>query len=356
MLRRDSLFGHLRPGYYAILIFTAFYLGVGVNLGGWGLAQVLDWRAVPYAMAGWLFPALLWLAVLAIEVTRRQVEFPTRAMLRLINQNRHWIARGIIFSVATIFISKSFGSIKVAIPNNNPFYADLFFIEMDRFIFGTDPWRLTHSVLGEIPTVVIDRIYLLWFTQILLLIGYLNFTRNKGLQVRGLMTYFLTAFINGSVLATLLSSVGPCFVEVFYGNGHFRPLMETLHQYDKEHTLGAVKAMEWLRQKQGTETFGAGISAMPSLHVSLSYLSFLVTLAATRRLWLRLLVGLYALAILVGSVHLGWHYAVDGLLAILVVTLIWIGAGSFVSWLERRAILSGKVHGPVSPQAIPDPV
>jgi hypothetical protein len=38
--------------------------------------------------------------------------------------------------------------------------------------------------------------------------------------------------------------------------------------------------------------------------------------------------SLYAGVVLVGSVHLGWHYAVDGYLSIVGALAIWVGVGA----------------------------
>ena len=36
---------------------------------------------------------------------------------------------------------------------------------------------------------------------------------------------------------------------------------------------------------------------------------------------------IYALVILTGSVHLGWHYAVDGYVSAAAVLLLWVASG-----------------------------
>ncbi len=38
--------------------------------------------------------------------------------------------------------------------------------------------------------------------------------------------------------------------------------------------------------------------------------------------------GIFALCILVGSVHLGWHYAVDGYIGAAIAAAIWFGVGA----------------------------
>lgn len=75
---------------------------------------------------------------------------------------------------------------------------------------------------------------------------------------------------------------------------------------------------------------------MPSLHVSIAWLLFLACRSYAPSRILGLLAGIYALVILVTSVNLGWHYASDGVVGIIVISLIWWGTGRFVDWLEER--------------------
>ena len=64
---------------------------------------------------------------------------------------------------------------------------------------------------------------------------------------------------------------------------------------------------------------------MPSMHVALPMLFVLVSWKSS--LLLRSLFLVYLGFNLVGSVLLGWHYAVDGYAAILGVIVIWVGMG-----------------------------
>jgi hypothetical protein len=78
----------------------------------------------------------------------------------------------------------------------------------------------------------------------------------------------------------------------------------------------------------GNHGLGRGISAMPSMHVSIAFLfvmfswrvSFCLGIAATA----------YCIVIFLGSVHLGYHYAVDGYVAIVATLIIWVTAGLIV--------------------------
>ncbi|MBA3444733.1 MAG: phosphatase PAP2 family protein [Gemmatimonadales bacterium] len=51
-----------------------------------------------------------------------------------------------------------------------------------------------------------------------------------------------------------------------------------------------------------------------------------------RSRWLGMVGWLYVLVILVGSVHLNWHYAIDGYVAILGTLAIWW----LSAWVVRR--------------------
>ena len=68
---------------------------------------------------------------------------------------------------------------------------------------------------------------------------------------------------------------------------------------------------------------GSGVSAMPSMHIATATICLL---AARGTRWLFLAV-LFWLLTFVGSVYLGYHYAVDAPVAAAVAMLCWIAAG-----------------------------
>ena len=64
-----------------------------------------------------------------------------------------------------------------------------------------------------------------------------------------------------------------------------------------------------------------GISAMPSLHNAIAVLYALIAFRIGKAIGI--FMSLYAAIIFVGSVHLGWHYAVDGIIAAIAMYAIW---------------------------------
>jgi membrane-associated phospholipid phosphatase len=73
----------------------------------------------------------------------------------------------------------------------------------------------------------------------------------------------------------------------------------------------------------------SGISAMPSLHIMFALLIGFYLWRINRAVGGALLV--YAAIIFVGSVHLAWHYAVDGIAALVLAMITWRVSG----WLVK---------------------
>lgn len=114
--------------------------------------------------------------------------------------------------------------------------------------------------------------------------------------------------------------------------------MDRLYQIDadlKAQFGSGLKALElqqtlWLNYSSGDRSIVSGISAMPSMHVSIATLMALGTWQLSRKLGM--LMTIYAVIIMIGSVHLGWHYAVDGYVSAIGTIAIWYGTG----WALRR--------------------
>jgi hypothetical protein len=90
--------------------------------------------------------------------------------------------------------------------------------------------------------------------------------------------------------------------------------------------LIAVRAYLWEGYLATEGRRFGGISAMPSMHIAMVTVIALLGWAHSRLLGTVFTV--FALVILIGSVHLAWHYAVDGYVAAIAVYCLWVVVGA----------------------------
>lgn len=260
---------------------------------------------------------------------------PLRQLQQDVVTYRGWLASSVLAMLA-IPQALQFSSImKQSIPQIVPFYADSAIIKLEHALLGVDAWEITHAVIGEALTRQIDLLYGVWHLVNISLLVWMVISMNPRFKVRAILTYQLVWIFLGGMLATFLSSAGPCFLEEFTGSTRFAPLMEKLGAMNEAEQLHSFTAMGYLLASKGTDAFGSGISAMPSLHVAIAFLTVLIAFNQTRVLPIRLTASLYFAVILIGSVHLGWHYLLDGLIAMPLVWLLWWGCGRLAGWLDQ---------------------
>jgi hypothetical protein len=247
-----------------------------------------------------------------------------------------------------------FSAFKAALPLFNDFGWDETFIRLDLIIHGTDPWRILQPVLGHpLITFALSWLYQVW--MLLIYVGSLYFAlfvRNEHLRRQYFIAFFLIWSILGMLAATYFASVGPCFMLILKGNPHFIELTGYLHTTHESHHLIGISIQEFLIRAYLVKNYelGAGITAMPSMHVSLAFLVFLGVRQINKRMgWF---FGIYAFVIFLGSVHLSFHYAVDGYASIAGTFVIWILAGYLARWAERG---SRKLVDPVAETALIHP-
>ena len=223
-----------------------------------------------------------------------------------------------------------FSAAKSAIPYINEFSYDQTFINMDVAIHGDHAWKLIQPYIGyPIVTFLIAMCYHIWilllYTGVPLVSGWIE---NKNLRQRFLLSYTLCWIIIGTLMATMLSSAGPCFVEYFHGYKTFKPLMDYLYEVDSVYHLNALEVQQALLRWREHDEYGLGrgITAMPSMHVSIAFLFALLGFKLSRGLGFCL--AAFLLVIMIGSVHLGYHYAVDGYASIVLTAGIWIAVGA----------------------------
>ncbi|PBB39557.1 phosphatase PAP2 family protein [Mesorhizobium sp. WSM3868] len=262
---------------------------------------------------------------------------PLRAIKNVMLSNRlaDRITVGLPVALVLPIFFSMFTSIKEGISKIQPFYADAPLTAIDRVIHGgIDAWRFFHPLLGFGPvTFSLNLLYNLWFAEVFIVLFCVVFsTWNERLRSQFLVAFVLTWVLLGNILAAAFASVGPAFVMPFYGDGTFSPLMDYLKATDITYPVLALDTQSYLLTNAGLDgpRLGSGISAFPSVHVATATLNAIYLWRFGRVLrWGSIA---FLIAIQLGSVHLGWHYAVDGYVSILATSAIWAAAG----WLSKN--------------------
>jgi len=247
------------------------------------------------------------------------------------------LAFRITIFVAWFLLMWSFTSFKTMIGSMHGFTLDPSIAALERAVlFGRDAWQYTHFLLGSpLATFMLQVCYNAWFALMWgSIILCLLFVDNVRAVLHYLLAFILCWIIVGSVAAYFLASAGPCFYERILSDAHFQPLMLRLQGID--HSLNMifplldltsleVQDILWSWQLEHHDGLGAGISAMPSVHVGLA---FVMTRGAflLRPIYGKLM-SVYVALIWIASVHLGWHYALDGAVALLLAVPIWAIGG-----------------------------
>jgi hypothetical protein len=300
---------------------------------------------MPVAIAALLFTHAIYI------VTKIR---PKRPLLLFIEhmRERFFTVERIAFALPILIVIPLFGGAftvtKASIPSINPFSWDPFFYELDRTIhFGFSPWELIQPIVGH-PFVswAINWFYNLWFFVLSYVWVWQALSlKNPTLRLQFFYSVLLTWILLGVIAATMFSSVGPCFYgRVVPGASPYADLMRYLYEADKQFPIWALdgQAYLWNNFTFREVKLAAGISAMPSMHIAMSFLFFLVGRATAP--WIGRVFLVYLVIMLVGSVHLGWHYAIDGYASIIGVCLIWWIAGKLANHAPRYEASAGSLR------------
>ncbi|WP_417765444.1 phosphatase PAP2 family protein [Spongiibacter tropicus] len=269
-------------------------------------------------------------------------ERPLRILVRRVFEccNTSVFARGILlFPVMLLFFS-AMSSFKTLILPSMTFSWDQHLILWDRWLHGgIDPWQIIDPFLGgALATFALNLVYNLWLLVMLAVLFWFMFlARNEVLRLRFFLSFVLCWAVNGSLLAMLFASSGPGFFQYLYPEqaNPYQGLMDSLRAAEQVYPVWALgtQQMLWDIYQSGELGVGGGISAMPSMHVSIACLIFLVAREHGRAA--SMLGAVFLFVILVGSVRLAWHYAIDGYLSLCTTGMIWLLSGYFTSWAGR---------------------
>jgi hypothetical protein len=297
-----------------------------------------------------LIPLTLGFAAAAI---RRGKARPLAAALRWVRddalrRDRVWGCI-IVFAVLPVF-GWTFGFLQVLLPLLHPIDWDPTFAAWDQALhFGRQPWEWLQPLLGfPAATSFLSIIYALWFFILYGLAFWQAFDRkDPALRMQYLLFTTLLWAVLGNVLGTILASGGPVYFGRLTGlPDPYVPLFRYLDAANGQFLNFSREIQErmwslYLVNGQDGKVAGA-ICAMPSLHVASSCGFYL--LARARNRWLGRLFLVFLVLMLLGSIHLGWHYAIDGYVGIVGAMIIWWACGKLVRWPVVHGLLWGETQ------------
>lgn len=292
-----------------------FFLYPHLNLVELGLLNGaylgLSFLAGGIVIACWRVPAIF-------RATTDPAELRTRWMMGAV------LATGVTLPLFQVFK-------QIVLPARG-FPLDVHIVAAEHWIFGgRDAWEVTHALFGGLwPTLVLDTAYAVWLPMMFLfpmvVSAAIHDTEARG---RLIGTWVASWVIIGSIGAWLLGSAGPCYYNDLVGpNAGFLKLHAALQGLDAQaQAVGlSIRALYFQHMLEATQAgsnldFASGISAMPSMHVSMA--SLFAIAGFRRSTLLGSIFTVYALMIWIASVHLGWHYALDGVVGAAMMGVLW---------------------------------
>ena len=223
--------------------------------------------------------------------------------------------------------------------------------DLDRLLFfGHDAWEVMHGLFGSLWfTLLLDRAYGIWLPILMFCpVLWAALIHDPLVRARLIGCWLGVWLFVGGLAAWLLASAGPMFYPHMVGpDAGFQALHDRIVQLGEMaraqgSLLTAPMGHNLLMKRYFTGSYmpGFGISAMPSVHVSMATL-FAIGGFCVRR-WMGWLFVGYAILIWIGSIYLGWHYAVDGIVGAGLTFGLWKLSGKCADALDMRAPLSRK--------------
>jgi PAP2 superfamily len=299
---------------HRVLLLIAFtYIGTGASLQlalgrPWPVHLTTRWFA-----SVWVWGSTIWLVA---HVLGRWIG--NRARLEW-----HQISGAVLLGTLAVPIQITFQSVKQSIGPVRGFPWDPRLAEIDRFLHGGAAWHWYAFVFAH-PTVLklIDLFYVFWFLALVGTIVWLCWTPLRALRQRALLALLVLWIGVGNVGAWAFASAGPCYRAD--RDPDAAALIARLDASDSAHIARADQRHVWTAYELDDWEPLGGVSAMPSLHVGLAVL---VAIILSRSRWLGLMMWGFAAIVQVGSVILGWHYAIDGYAGALCAWAAWVIAG-----------------------------
>lgn len=322
--------------YFSVALAVTMKLGIPFGFSAWPYLEMIFFFMVPLTFMASLIGVFFYMALV------KKPKHLTRAFIAFyrpfIFEPKRW-AKAIPAIAIMMLGFMAFTEMKSVIPLLNPYGWDVAFMELDRLLhFGQDPWRLLQPLFGSAaPTLVLNFIYNLWF---FVMFGFWlasGWSKNdNGWERQFLLSFIWCWIIGGTILAVIFSSMGPAFYDLVNAPSNpFAAQMNFLNSINENHEVLALGTQDLLRDGYLNPTNGglSGISAMPSMHNATSTIFMLAAYRIHKGFGHVMLA--FLICIIIGSVHLAWHYAVDAYAGIIIAVVVWKLSGAALRWQDK---------------------
>lgn len=288
-----------------------------------------------------VFTFVCWIAIFFVKAGRAKPADVLRDALSRDFLQPTSIARLLPVLLTMPFVLGTFLSMKVQIARFRPFDYDAVIIDVTRSLMGGKlEWQYLIGWFGH-PWIIkgLNEVYYLWFPILCATFALQLFSfRRPHLRLQFILTVAACWGLLGTFAALAFSSAGPAFLPKLWGHPTpFDGLLAYLQQVQTsgyEITALQVQDALWRLYKAHSDLGGSGISAMPSLHVTMAFVLALYGW----RLGPIAAIGysLFAALIFLGSILLAFHYALDGIVGAAAAAVIWIVAGRLTDLVHER--------------------
>ncbi len=246
-----------------------------------------------------------------------------------------WPLRRVVFvlgSIVAFYVTYlCYRNVKSYLPLARPELFDTQLLDLERSVFGTDPARLLHELLGTgISAHVLSAVYLLFLTFVPISVGVTLVWSSDRASALWWVSVLSISWILGAVSYFLIPSMGPAYAD---------PALFSSLPYTP--TTGLQQALLEERQNflAGPVTSGAlqSIAAFASLHIAIVFAGALMTHLLRAPRLLRIAMWIYLALTTLATVYFGWHYVIDDLAGFLIGFLaVYLGA-LLTGWrIERK--------------------
>lgn len=331
-VQRHALLFGLVLAYVAVSALLSLRYGLEVELSKVGVLANHFLGKVPQILVLILVWRLLHLTYVA-KVPDRGLAL--RAEVTGFLTDRARLTNGLIATALMSLVLLTFAQLKSLIPIIHPFSWDLALADLDRWLhFGVDPYVPLHALLGwDISLTFFGGLYNLWlFAAYFTLYATCFLRQDSVVRMQFLVAFLLTWALGGNLFATVFSSAGPPYFALLGLGDRFAPLFDRLAEHAAAGGLSVLETQSLLWNFYSGPNSINAISAFPSMHVASTTLMAILGFSLSRGLGIAL--AAFTVCIMIGSVMLGWHYAVDGYVGAAIAVLAWKVSG----WLIRSRI------------------